>query len=310
MIENNMKIQLIGVPTNSTGKKDGVAKAPDALRKAGLVDMLAQHCDVYDVGNVEFLDPKPQRKNGILAYDSFVSMIYSVRKNVIAALEKKHFPLVMGGDCPILLGCLAASRDVYDNYGLFFIDGHEDTYPPHISPTGEAADMELGFALGKNIEDLTSAFTYLLPLIERKSLCLLGPRDRKIIQNYGIKSLMKPTMDYDDISIKYQNVDELISKAIAKMHTMVNRWWLHVDFDVLDSNSMPAVDYPQPGGLDWTTLEHMTIPLLSSACGMNITIYNPDLDPTAKCAKQIIKYLERTISFIPLFGNDFYNSFK
>ena len=205
-----MNIRLIGVPTNSTGKKDGVAKAPDALRKAGLVDILTQHCDVYDMGNVEFLDPKPQRENGILAYDSFVSMIYSVRKAVTDALEKNHFPLVIGGDCPILLGCLAASRDIYDNFGLFFIDGHEDTYPPHISPTGEAADMELGFALGKNIENLTSTLTCLLPLIERKYLCLLGPRDRKIIHDYEIKSLMKSTIDYDDISIKNQNVDALV----------------------------------------------------------------------------------------------------
>lgn len=292
-----MKIRLIGVPTNSAGRKDGVARAPHALRKAGLVEALSRHCDVYDVGDVEFLEPEPRRQNGILAYDSLVSMVYSVKNSVKDALEKNRFPLVIGGDCPILLGCLAATRDVYQNFGLFFVDGHEDAYPPDVSPTGEAADMELGLALGKNVDGLSLELSGLLPLVKKENVYLLGPRDKKTIQDYGIESLMEQTRDYDDISIKNQNVDEFIANQIANMHNQVNRWWLHVDLDVLDSSSMPAVDYPQPGGLDWNTLEKITIPLLTSACtGLNVTIYNPDLDPTAKHAKQIIRYLENIIS--------------
>ncbi|RJQ29428.1 arginase family protein [Candidatus Parcubacteria bacterium] len=299
-----MKIRLIGVPTNSTGKKDGVARAPQALRREGLVDALARHCDVYDVGDVEFLEPEPKRQNGIIAYDSLVSMVYSVRNSVKDALEKNWFPLVVGGDCPILLGCLAATREVHHNYGLFFVDGHEDAYPPDVSPTGEAADMELGLALGMNTDGLSSELASLLPLVEKKNICLLGPRDKKTIQDYKIESLIKQITSYDDVSIQNQNVDVLIKNQIAKMRTLVNHWWLHVDFDVLDSDSMPAVDYPQPGGLSWNTLESLTVPLLSDACvGLNVTIYNPDLDPTAKHARQIIRYLENVVSSAEKFSS-------
>ncbi len=35
--------------------------------------------------------------------------------------------------------------------GVLFIDGHEDAWPPELSTTGEAADMELGFALGVTV---------------------------------------------------------------------------------------------------------------------------------------------------------------
>jgi arginase len=43
---------------------------------------------------------------------------------------------------------LAAVKEIHrNNAGLFFIDGHEDAYPTHKSPIGEAADMEFGFAL-------------------------------------------------------------------------------------------------------------------------------------------------------------------
>ena len=34
-----------------------------------------------------------------------------------------------------------------DQPGLLFVDGHEDAWPPSASPTGEAADCELGLAL-------------------------------------------------------------------------------------------------------------------------------------------------------------------
>lgn len=300
-----MKISVIGVPTNSAGRKDGVAKAPHALRKAGLVNALSRHCDVYDEGDVMFLAPNPQRQNGIIAYDSFVSMIYSVRDSVKSALEKNRYPLVIGGDCPILLGCLAATKDIYQNVGLFFIDGHEDAYPPHISPTGEAADMELGLALGINTNGLTPELASLFPLVEKKNVCMLGPRDKKTIQSYGIDSLMDQISYYNDVSIKDQNTGKLIRSRIAKMRSLVNRWWLHVDLDVLNSRSMSAVDYPQPGGIDWHVLEQLTIPLLSGTCvGLNVAIYNPDLDPTAKYAKQIIRYLENVISsaenFLPV----------
>jgi arginase len=299
-----MKIRLIGVPTNSAGRKDGVARAPQALRRAGLVDALTQYCDVYDAGDVEFLEPESKRQNGIIGYDSLVSMVYSVRNSVKDALEKNRFPLVIGGDCPILLGCLAATRDAYQNCGLFFVDGHEDAYPPDVSPTGEAADMELGLALGMNIGGLSSELSSLLPLVEKKNVCLLGPRDKKTIQDYKIELLIKQTAFYDDVSIQNQNVDVLMKNQIAKMHTLVNRWWLHVDFDVLNSDSMPAVDYPQPGGLSWNTLEKITIPLLSGACaGLNVTIYNPDLDPTAKHARKIIRYLENVVSSAEKFSS-------
>ncbi len=292
-----MKISIIGVPTNSAGRKDGVAKAPHVLRKAGLVDVLSRHCDVYDEGDVMFLDPNTKRENGIIAYDSFVSMIYSVRDSVKTVLEKNRYPLVVGGDCPILLGCLAATKDIYQDFGLFFIDGHEDAYPPNMSPTGEAADMELGLALGINTSGLTPELASLFPLVEKKKACLLGPRDKKTIQSYGIESLMEQIPSYSDVSIKDQDAAKLISDRIAKMRSLVKRWWLHVDFDVLNTSSMPAVDYTQTGGIGWDVLEQLTIPLLSSTCvGLNVTIYNPDLDPTAKHAKQIIKYLENVIS--------------
>ncbi|HXV38903.1 MAG TPA: arginase family protein [Nitrosopumilaceae archaeon] len=297
----DLRLSLIGVPTNSAGSKNGVARAPLVLRQAGLVDALGSHCEIHDEGDVKFLEPVLQRhdKYRIIGYDSFVSMVYSVQRSVSKVLQEDRFPLVIGGDCPILLGCLAATKDIYEKFGLFFIDGHEDAYPPQKSPTGETADMELGFALGKNIENLTREFTKLLPLVDKTNVCLFGPRDKKILQNTDIESLVDEVNCYDDTIIHSNSIEKLTNNAITSFRDRVNAWWTHIDLDVLSTDSLSAVDYKQTGGISWNELYQISVPLLSQECiGCNITIYNPDLDPNMHHAKRIVKYLEDVVSTI------------
>ena len=95
----------------SSGKSDGVAKVPSALRSAGLIQALSHYCDIYDEGDVTFTVPTTDRDphSGIIGHDTFISMVQAVYKSVNNALKSHRFPLVIGGDCPILLGCLASS---------------------------------------------------------------------------------------------------------------------------------------------------------------------------------------------------------
>jgi len=53
-------IGLLGVPTNSAGTTDGVARAPQALREADLATSSA-HAEVHDYGDVTLPDPSPAR---------------------------------------------------------------------------------------------------------------------------------------------------------------------------------------------------------------------------------------------------------
>ena len=112
-IQGNPKLSIIGVPTNSSGKSGvGVARAPNAIRSAGLIQVLSHYCEIYDERDVAFTLPVTDRDpdSGIIAYDALLSMIQSVYKGVNNALTHGRFPLVIGGDCPILLGCLAAVK--------------------------------------------------------------------------------------------------------------------------------------------------------------------------------------------------------
>src|SRR5207237_833895 len=156
------------------------------------------------------------------------------------------------------------------NSSLLFVDGHEDAYPPHKSATGEAADMEIGFALGMNCEHLPSNIVDNntgwppLPLVDANNVCMFGTRDKKALQKQGVESLSRKAVKtfYDDIAIrKSKNVEALISRALKRLESstvgVIDKLWLHVDLDVLSALSMPAVDYRQPGGINWNQLKEI-----------------------------------------------------
>jgi arginase len=141
-------VVLIGVPTNSSGTAEGVARAPGALRQRGLTAALAGRPGFTDAGDLALAAPQARRgPSGLLAEDALIVMIGQVRDAVRAAREGGRFPLLIGGDCPVILGALAALQAEAGEPGLLFVDGHEDAWPPRSSPTGEAADCELGLAL-------------------------------------------------------------------------------------------------------------------------------------------------------------------
>ncbi len=297
----NLQLSLIGVRTNSSGTENGVANAPVALRNAGLVKTIRCFHEVHDEGDIIPIKPIKKRdtRSGIIAYSSLVSMIRDVSTSVNHALLENRFPLVIGGDCPVLLGCLAAAVKVHHhNIGLFFIDGHEDAYPPHLSPTGEAADMELGFALGLNVPHRIRDVIGSVPLIQYSKVCLFGTRDSKDLKNLNVPSLVGKIQSYDDTIIRKSNITTLTSKALKRLGSDCNSIWLHIDLDVLSTRSFSAQDYPQSGGLNWIQLEKLCKSILSSCnvVGCDVTIYNPDLDPNNRFGKRIVDFLATILS--------------
>ena len=68
---------------------------------------------------------------------------------VAAVLDEGEFPVVLGGDCSILLGTMLAVRR-RGRYGLMYIDGDADFYQPEVNPlSGAASASDLAFATGR-----------------------------------------------------------------------------------------------------------------------------------------------------------------
>jgi arginase len=211
-------------------------------------------------------------------------MVAATRAAVGTALDSGLLPLVVGGDCPLLLGCLGAVADRAGPPSLLFVDGHEDAYGPAESPTGEAADMELGFLLGRHaLPPGVSA-----PVLDPAAVAILGARDGRPLREDGVATLRGVVPFWDDAALA-SDPEGMTRRALAAIR---QPWWFHVDLDVLSTDALPSVDYPQPGGLGWADLETVARAAIGARpVGVDVTIYNPDLDPDGRDAEQIVRFL-------------------
>jgi arginase len=286
-------LTLIGVPANSSGTVDGVARAPAVLRQRGLATALARHRGFTDTGDLALPVPVPVRgPSGLLAEDALVAMIGQVARAVGAARRRGRFPLLLGGDCPVILGALAALQADADRPGLLFVDGHEDAWPPRVSPTGEAADCELGLALRLFDTGLSPKLRAVLPRIDPADVTAVGPRDLSELAAAGVASLD------GRLAALIRPAELTADRYAAALASLPPPWWLHTDLDVLATAELAAVDYAQPGGLSWDQLAGLTAAALAAdgCAGWSVCIYNPDLDPGHDGADAIVSYITQAIA--------------
>jgi arginase len=214
-------------------------------------------------------------------------------KRVNIEIRKKNFPIVLGGDCSILIGVLLGLRRI-GRYGLFFIDGHSDFYQPQASTTGEVADMELAIVSGRG-PDILSNIEGLKPLVLDDDIVVFGYRDAEQSIKYGSNNVRDTKMQVFDLSdVRNLGINDSTSLAVSNSITNkdLSGFWIHLDADVLDDRIMPAVDYRLGnGGLEFSELSYLLKILTSSqkAIGMTITIYNPNLDSNGSIAKNFVE---------------------
>lgn len=293
-------VVLIGVPTNSSGTADGVARAPGALRERGLATALGRP-GFTDAGDLALPAPQPRRgPSGLLAEDALIAMIGQVREAVAAVRRDRRFPLLIGGDCPVIVGALAALQAERDEPGLLFVDGHEDAWPPRRSPTGEAADCELGLVLRLFDHDLDPRLRGALPRVRAGNVVAVGPRDAGELASAGVASLagrVRALIRPAELAADGDGGSAGATAYAAALAALPAPWWLHTDLDVLATDDFAAVDYPQPGGLTWPQLSQVTSAALAAdgCAGWSVCIYNPDLDPGRRGADDIIGYLRNAL---------------
>jgi arginase len=290
------EVGLLGVPSNSAGRGDGTAAAPGALRAAGLAEALRRAGGVvHDYGDVALPEPSPDRDrtSGLIDPSRLAAVVVAVREAVDGILSERRFPLVVGGDCPLVLGCLAAARDRAARTGLLFVDGHEDAYLPEQSRSGEAADTEMAFALGIARAEWSTQLSSILPVIEADDVEVLGPRDRPLLDAEGVPSIEGRVHSFADASRVAEDPGALAAAATEYLSRRPGGFWLHVDLDVLSTDALSAVDYPQDGGIGWEALASIAATALAepAAVGWDVTVYNPDLDPERTGAERIVRLI-------------------
>lgn len=282
-----LQFSVVDAPSILGLKPTGVETLPEALKKAGLVQGL--HAEY--AGRVDALPYKSKRDKSTLLLNPHSIKEFSLRlaEKVADVRRKEQFPVVLGGDCSILIGCMLALRRL-GRYGLFFIDGHADFYQPEAEPNGEIASMELAIVSGRGPGILTD-IDGLKPLVQDEDIVAFGYRDTEEQKEYASQDILETSINTFSLEqIRISESEIVAQKALERLQkNRLNGFWIHLDADVLDNAIMPAVDYPLPdGGLQWDELSALLRTLIASgqAAGITITIFNPMLDRDGSIASK------------------------
>lgn len=283
---------IVEAPSVLGLRPSGVETLPDALLAVGLAERLGAR----RAGRVDAPPYDPRRDPDTLMLNSRAIAGYSAKlaDAVGSVLDAAEFPLVLGGDCSIVLGNLLALRR-RGRYGLLFVDGHADFYQPEANTNGEAASSDLALATGRGPAVMTTLEGY-CPLVRDEDVVVFGFRDAQEAAGYGSQQLPSSLREFDLAEVRKLGAEGSAREALSHLvRDDLDGFWIHLDADVLDDAVMPAVDYRIPGGISFDELAgalHIAIDS-GHAVGLEVTIYNPKLDPTGSAARSLADALVR-----------------
>lgn len=283
----------LGLKEPVAGQEPGVKKLPDFLKKNNFHSSL-NHGKVLRLNPPEY-SMTLDEISGVRNADKIAEYSKSQSQMLEKVISENIFPIVIGGDCSILIGNSLALKRM-GSYGLFFLDGHTDFMLPSLSQTGGAAGMDLAIVTGYGHDKLTDIDGQ-KPYFEEKHVWCVGNRE---YEEWYVKAI-------NDSFIHYVDLDMLRRKGIKNCITgflqmvkdeNLDGFWIHIDVDVLNNAIMPAVDSPQPGGLEYGEFNEILDLLLTDkkATGLEVTILDPDLDPAGNYTKEFVRNFCATVN--------------
>jgi arginase len=273
----SVRFAVIEAPSILGLRPTGVEMLPEALLRAGLARRLAARL----AGRVEPppYDARRDPETKMLNPAAIARYARDLADATCGVLDRGELPIVLGGDCSIVLGTMLGLRR-RGRFGLLFIDGHTDFYQPDANVNGEAASSDLALVTGRGPAIMTELEGF-RPLVRSQDVVAFGRRDNEEAARYGSDEPPPELLVLDLAHIRRVSVGRSIAEALARLvRDDLGGFWVHLDADVLDDAILPAVDYRMPGGLSLAELQAaLRAAFLSGRMvGLEITILNPALD--------------------------------
>ena len=288
----------IGIRPYDDGEARRLDLAPSVLREQGLFFRLGAR-DFGDVIPPAYRDfvrepGRVRNEEGVATYTN------ALATRIASAAYEGGFVLLVGGDCSIVLaGLLGMKRLGHERVGLVYVDAHADFATPETSYTGSAASMCLGLAVGRGGTPLAHLGGG-VSLVRSEDVVLIGRRDELEEPLYDEEALRaSAALDLTHAIVREQGPHAVARTALERVtQSDVDGFWIHLDADVLDPSVIPAVDSPEPNGLMLDELSELLTPLVRHprALGLELTIYDPFLDPDRTSATRISWLLERVLT--------------
>jgi arginase len=274
----------VGVPSSAASYAAGQDLAPAALRSAGLLEQLiASGLEVHDDGGLPHQAWSPDRDHPLAQNAGpATTSVQQLADRLYPLLARGDIALVLGGNCTIALGVVAALRLLdAGTPGLLYVDRHYDINTPESTTDGALDWMGLAHALALPgcLDTLTGAFGR-RPLLDADQVAWLGVEpamatqwEREQADRLGLHVTTSQALAADPAPAALTALSRLPAGPLA----------LHLDVDVLDFIDAPLAENTDCRNTG-PTLDQVTEALTAAAGDQRMRALSiGELNPT-RCA--------------------------
>jgi arginase len=266
-------LALIGVPSSMGAFAPGQEKAPAALRRAGLVELLRDGgVAVDDRGDSAV---RRWRADRDWPYAQNLAAVTEVVRETAARVRSAASPaLVLGGDCTVGLGTVAG-QPAY-GLGLLYFDMHADLNVPRAVSAGALDWMGLAHLLREDgaERELASA----LPQVDPSRVLLFSYRPDQLT-GHELEALGRLELERVDINQVARDPQGAATAALEVIEANCERFVVHFDVDVIDFNDAPLSEARDRNiGLSFDSALRALAVLTTSErlAALSVTELNPD----------------------------------
>ena len=244
------RVSLIGVPSDIGAGTRGASMGPEALRIAGLHEVLqAQGLEVQDRGDLRGpANPRHDAVDGYRHLEEVTLWNRSVHDAVYRELMLSRMPIVLGGDHSLSIGSVSAiarhCRQQGRDLRVLWLDAHADFNTSTLTPSGNIHGMPVACLCGLGPETLIE-MSGCVPAVSAGSIRQIGIRS----VDQGERTLVHATglAVFDMRLIDEIGMRQTLRQALQALDRDTH---LHVSFDVdfLDPEIAPGVGTTVPGG--------------------------------------------------------------
>lgn len=155
-----------------------------------------------------------------------------------------------------------------------------------------AASLVTGYG-HKKLTDILN----LKPYIKEENLWCVGNREYNEVYENEIRNSNANYLSLE--KLRNDGITNCVQSFLKEVENkQLDGFWLHIDVDVLNDDLMPCVDSRTPDGLNYNEFNQLICNLFESdkLKGFEITILDPELDPTGRYTKEFVFNITTTFN--------------
>jgi arginase len=278
-----MEIQLLAVPYDSGNRGARMGAGPEALIKAGLTSALREQGHRVHLKIAEL--PGDSWHAEIQTGFELMRMLSAA---VGEARDSNLLPIVLAGNCNTAVGTVAGLGA--GATGVVWFDAHADFNTPETTTSGFLDGTAVAILTGRCWTQLAATVPGFKPIPDER-VCLVGTRD--------IDSLEGGLLDESSVQVVApRQLRPSLRQTLRSISEHVDRVYVHLDLDVLDSGVAAANKFAVPGGLTIDDIEFALSQIagIFRIAGVSLTAYDPSVDGDGAAAKSAIRLISAAAS--------------